>query len=92
MVMRKSIIFATEQPNLWADTKFRFCKLGHFHKNKKIDYVSVDTYNGFQVQVLPSLSGSDAWHNSKGYLAQKQAKGFLFHKERGLVAEHTYTV
>ncbi len=86
------LIFATERPQLWADTKYRFCKLGHFHKNKKIDYVSVDEYQGFQVQILPSLSGSDAWHSSKGYNSLKQAKGFLYHREKGKIAEYTYTV
>lgn len=86
------LIFATEQPGLWAATKYRFCKLGHFHKNKKIDYVSVDEHQGFQIQVLPSLSGTDAWHNSKGYNSLKQAKGFLYHKQNGKVAEFTYSI
>lgn len=86
------LIFATEETKLWADTKYRFAKLGHFHKNKKLSYLSVDEYQGFQVQVLPSLSGSDAWHNSKGYNSQKQAKGFLYDKKRGQVAEYTHTL
>lgn len=86
------LIFATEQTKLWADTQFRFCKLGHFHKNKTISYLSVDEHQGFQVQILPSLSSSDAWHNSKGYMAKKQAKGFLYHKNKGQVAEYTFSV
>ena len=86
------LIFATEEPNLWAETKFRMCKLGHFHKNKKTEYVSVDEHQGFQVQILPSLSGSDAWHKSKGYMSKKQAKGFLYHKEKGQIGEFTYTI
>lgn len=86
------LIFATEQPQLWAETLHRFAKLGHFHKNKKTNYVSVDDYPGFQVQILPSLSGADAWHTSKGYMANKQAKGFLYHKEDGEVAQFTYTI
>lgn len=86
------LIFATEQAKLWADTEFRFAKLGHFHKNKKTNYVSVDEHQGFQVQVLPSLSGTDAWHNSKGYMSKKQAKGFLYHKTQGQIAEFNYNV
>lgn len=86
------LIFATEEPQLWASTKFRICKLGHFHKNKKTEYVSVDEHQGFQVQILPSLSGSDAWHKSKGYMSKKQAKGFLYHKEKGQIGEFTYSV
>lgn len=85
-------IFATEEKRLWADTDFRFCKVGHFHKNKKTQFVSVDEFQGFQVQILPSLSGSDAWHNSKGYNSLKAAKGFLYHKEKGQVGEFTHNV
>jgi DNA-binding transcriptional ArsR family regulator len=85
-------IFATEQPKLWADTKFRFAQLGHFHKNKKTNYVSVDEFQGFQVHVIPSLSGTDAWHKSKGYNTLKQAKALLFDPNEGLIGEFTTTV
>lgn len=86
------LIFATEEPQLWADTKFRFCKLGHLHKNKKTKYVAVDSHPGFQIQILPSLSGTDEWHYAHGYLSNKQAKAFLYHKEKGEIAEFTYTI
>ena len=86
------LIFATEEKELWASTKFRFCQLGHFHKNKKISFVSVDEHQGFQVQILPTLSSSTAWAHAKGYSSLKQAKAFLFHKEDGLHGEFTYTV
>ena len=75
-----------------AATKFREVQLGHFHKNKKINYVSVDDFQGFQIQILPSLSGTDFWHNSKGYNSLKQAKAFLYSKTEGRVAEFTHTV
>lgn len=86
------LIFANEQPRLWADTKFRFAQLGHFHKNKKINYVSVDEHQGFQVQVLPSLSGTDFWHKSKGYNSMKQAKAMLFSPNEGLIGEFTTSI
>lgn len=86
------MIFATEEPKLWAATEYRFCKLGHFHKNKKIEYVSIDDHTGFQIQILPSLSGADAWHSSKGYISNNQAKGFLYHQTKGKIGEFTYTI
>jgi hypothetical protein len=86
------MIFAAEQAQLWAATKFRFCQLGHFHKNKKLNFVSVDEFQGFQVQTLPSLSGTDFWHKSKGYNSLKQAKAFLFDSNEGLIGEFTTTV
>lgn len=86
------LIFATEEPKLWAATKYRFCKLGHLHRNKKTKYIAVDSKPGFQIQILPSLSGTDEWHYAHGYLSNKQAKAFLYHKEKGEIAEFTYTV
>lgn len=86
------LIFATEEKELWAATEFRFAKLGHFHKSKKINYVSVDEHQGFQVQILPSLSATDAWHASKGYMSKKAAKGFLYDKKRGQVGEFTHNL
>lgn len=86
------LIFATERPHIWGLAKHRFCQLGHYHKNKRTSYVSVDEYQGFQVMILPSLSGQDAWHSQKGYFSKKAAKAFLFSRENGLVAEYTYNV
>jgi Icc-related predicted phosphoesterase len=86
------MIFATEQPQMWAATRFRTCKIGHFHKNKKINFVSVDEFPGFQVEIIPSLSGTDAWHAEKGYMSLKAAKAFLYHKEKGKIAEYTFNI
>lgn len=86
------LIFATENARLWADTKYRFVKLGHLHKYKKTDYITVDSHTGFQVEILPSLSGTDEWHYSKGYLSNKQAKAYLYHPTEGEIAQYTYTV
>lgn len=86
-----ALIFATEEKKLWADTDFRFVQLGHLHKNKKTNYISVDTYQSVTVQILPSLSGTDAWHSKKGYMSQKQAKAILFDAVEGQVGEFTDT-
>lgn len=86
------LIFATEQPELWAKCTTRVAKLGHLHKSKKTNFVSVDEHQGFQVQILPSLSKSDFWHKSKGYMSKQAAKGFLYSRENGLIAEYNYNV
>lgn len=85
------LIFANEQKELWARTSQRFAQLGHFHKNKKINYVSVDEFQGFQVQILPTLSSATAWADKKGYSSLKQAKAFLFDRKDGLIGEFTTT-
>lgn len=86
------LIFATEEPKLWADTYFREIHLGHLHKTKRTNYVSVDTFVGAQVCILPSLSATDYWHFSKGYGSLKQGKAFLYSKKDGKIAEYTTTV
>lgn len=86
------MIFAAENPKLWAATTQRFIQLGHFHHNKKINYLSNEEFQGFQIQILPSLSGGDAWHTAKGYNSLKQAKAFLYGKTDGLLAEYTFSV
>lgn len=85
------MIFATEEPQMWAATEYRQCQLGHFHKQKKTNYVSVDSHQGFQVKILPSLSSQDRWHYSKGYCSLKQAKAYLYSATEGEIAEYTYT-
>lgn len=87
------LIFATEQADLWAMCSAgRYCQIGHFHKNKTIKYIDVDEHQGFQIQVLPSLSGTDAWHYKRGYMSKKAAKAFLFDKEKGLDGEFPFSV
>ena len=84
------MIFAAENPFLWAAAGQRYIQIGHFHHNK-LQVLQKQEFQGFQVQVIPSLSGSDAWHRGKGYHALKQAKAFLYDYTEGLIGEFTYT-
>lgn len=84
------IICATEQPDLWAATKFRRVHVGHFHHSKQVKFTDVQEYPGFTVKVLNSLSSNDAWHAEKGYLSLKAAEAFLYHKDQGLLANYYY--
>lgn len=84
------IICATEQPQLWAATRYRRVHVGHFHHSKQIKFTDVQEYPGFTVKILNSLSANDAWHAEKGYLSLKAAEAFLYHQEKGLVANYYY--
>lgn len=86
------LIMAHEEAKMWGQTKHREVHLGHFHKTKSIQYTTGDEFPGFKIRILPSLCASDAWHYAQGYLSSKAAKAFLWHKEDGMVTEHTYTV
>lgn len=85
-------IAAHEQAEMWGRTKYREVHLGHLHKSKSIQYTTGDEFPGFKIRILPSLCGTDAWHHAMGYLSAKAAKAFLWHKEKGLITEHTYNL
>jgi len=85
-------LMSEERKADWAETSYREFHLGHFHKRKTISFVDVDENRGIKVRVLPSLSGTDAWHHSKGYRSMKSAVAFLYDKNNGLVAEFNHNV
>jgi len=72
------LLGANERADLWAKCKRRVWFLGHFH------HLSLKEYVGVQVWILPSLSGSDNYHQSNGYVgAVRCAMAFLY-GENGL--------
>lgn len=80
-------IMAVEEPALWAETRYREFHVGHFHTSKVTDPVAVESYNGVRVRVLPSLSGTDAWHAGMGYVGEvPEAQAFVWSRTRGLRA------
>jgi hypothetical protein len=85
-------IVPTEKPELWYKSKFREVHLGHFHSRKVIKYTDVQEQRGLIIRILPSLSGTDAWHNSKGYMSIKSAVAFLYDKDNGLAAEYSHNI
>lgn len=86
------LIAATEMPTMWASTKFREVHLGHLHKSKSVKYTNVDEYQGFKIRIINSLSGTDAWHYSKGYMSLKGAEAFIWDYNKGLITNHFYNL
>lgn len=86
------LLMATQKPEMWARTKCRQMHLGHFHSRKTTKYLDVQEFQGFTVRVLPSLSGTDDWHNRKGYMSMKSGVAFLYEKTNGLVAEFSHNI
>lgn len=80
------LIMATEEPGAWARTKYREWHLGHLHTRKATAWQSVGEHHGVVTRILPSLSGADAWHHSKGYVGNvRSAEAYVWHEEDGLV-------
>jgi hypothetical protein len=78
------ILMATEVPRQWAETDCHEIHLGHYHKRKSIRTVSVDSFNGTDIRILPSLCGTDAWHHRRGYVSGKHsAEALLYEYDDG---------
>lgn len=81
------LIMANENKEIWAKVIHKEIHTGHFHKEKETRFTASDTFGGVPVRVLPSISGTDAWHFGKGYVkGNRMAQAFLFDHERGLIA------
>lgn len=80
------LIMANEAPKLWAETKYRYCYLHHFHSKEVTKFQSGKDYIGVTVEYLRSPSGADSWHHQAGFQGAKKAiEGFLHHPEHGQV-------
>lgn len=83
-------VFSTQEPQLWAATKFRRIHVGHFHHSKQLKIKDIDEKLGCIIKIISSLSSNDAWHSEKGYLSLKGAEAFLYHRDQGLLANYNY--
>lgn len=72
------LLMATEQPEMFARTKFREAHLGHFHKEMLNEYCGVKT------RFLPSICTTDEWHKMMGYKHLRAAQAYMWNKETGL--------
>ena len=80
------LLMAQEQPELWAETKYRYWYLHHIHHKVKHKWLDGKDYIGVCVEYLRSPSSADSWHSRKGFCSQKAVEGFVHEKESGQVA------
>lgn len=87
------LIMAAERPVDWAEAKHREWHTGHLHKRKETKYIAGDTHGGVPVRILPSLSGTDYWHYSKGYVkGQRAAEAYLWARDSGYAGHFSSNV
>lgn len=88
------VIFEQQYRDRLAGIRNTEIHLGHWHKRKSVRWVDVDTKAaGWVVRVLPSLSGTDFWHHSKGYVnPQRAAEAYLYERSRGYVAHFSSNI
>jgi hypothetical protein len=81
---------ANEQPQMWADTKFRYAYLHHVHHQDKTQFKSGKDFTGCNVTYLRSPSSADLWHAESGYSNMVAVEGFLHSKDMGRVSHITH--
>lgn len=85
------LIMATEEPQLWAKTRFREFHCGHWHHKKDIHFQPVQEFNGIRVRLIPSLCPADDWHRLKGYNGLRSAELYVWEKNNGCVGTFSYS-
>lgn len=79
---------ATEEPEMWAATKFRKFYCGDLHHNFEYKFMKIKDYPGVEVEFLRGLAPNDRWHHDEGYIGiPKSAECNVWNKERGNIAD-----
>jgi hypothetical protein len=71
-------IMATDQPEWWGATSFRYFHTGHVHHDRVRDK------RGCVVESHRTLAGRDAWHYHSGYRSGRSLKAITYHQDYGL--------
>jgi hypothetical protein len=80
------LIMAGEQAEAWAETTCREWHIGHLHQRRQTVHLAGETVGPVMVRILPSLSASDAWHHTKGYVGgPRAAEAYLWSASGGYV-------
>lgn len=82
-------LMATEARTDWGQTRRHEWHLGHLHKRGTMETVSVNEEMGCVTRYISSLTGTDAWHYSKGYVGNAPAaEAFIWDTAKGHLAGH----
>ena len=77
------LIMATDQPENWGESEYRYWWTGHVHHDQAKDF------KGVKVESFRILPPKDAYAAQKGYRSMSDMKSILLHSEFGEVARHT---
>ena len=85
------LVYATEYPKEWGDTVNRTLFTGHFHTERKVEYMTTAETTGFIHKTLPSIGNTDYYHYSNKYVGNRRSgKLELQHPTMGNICELTY--
>lgn len=75
-------VMATDQPEDWGATKFRYWLTGHVHNRRVFELP------GCLVESFRTLAGKDSWTAASGYRAGRDAQSIVLHREFGERERH----
>ena len=76
-------VMATDRPEDWGETKFRYIYTGHIHHQQ------VNEFPGVTHESFNTLAGNDAYAAHGGWRSRQNMKCIVHHKDFGEVARHT---
>lgn len=80
-------IMATDAPEAWGRTRFRYWHLGHVHHDSMKD--AWKDLHGCKVETHRTLAPADAYAHAEGYRSERDMKAITFHREYGEVSRQT---
>lgn len=87
------LVYATEFPHMWGHTKFRTLFTGHYHQNRKVEYLTASEEVGFVHKTLPSLCKSDYYHYHNKYVGNRRSAVLELQSfTKGTICELVYSV
>ena len=79
-----------EAKEYWSEVENKEWHCGHVHHETKKILILDTEATGIKVRTLSSLVLPDAWHALHGFIADRQSQAFIWHKEKGNIAEFKY--
>jgi hypothetical protein len=85
-------LMAYEKPDMWASSTHREWHLGDKHHKVDMLLKTEECDGGVVVRILRSLAPPSVWEYNKAYVSSlKAAEGFLWHRDKGVIAQFTAT-
>lgn len=75
-------IMATDRPQDWGETKYRYWYLGDIH------HLTRKEFPGVVAETFRTLAARDAWHSGKGYRSGRDMQLIVHSKDFGEVERH----
>lgn len=83
-------LMPVEAKQYWSDCKYYEWHVGHVHHEEK-KVLNINTEESqIRLRTLPTLTATDAWHAKSGYLSIRETQSFIWHPEKGNIAQINY--